>query len=463
MSSIVNKVKEALSSDKTTHEQPEGTHGTHNTRAANAADPRIDSDRDHRAAHNTTTGGIGNTHTTPGHTTHTTGTHVGAGNNYSSTPGTNLGQTSHSQAYDNTDGPATKTDGPHKSNLLNKADPRVDSDRDHSKNLGANPHGTSGTGAYDVNQTTRGGEFGSNTTHTGGLGNTHATHGNTTHTGGLGTSAHTHGTSAHTGGVGHSTGGVGHSTGGIGGIGSNTAGHSSGLPEGTAGHHNSRVANAADPRIDSDLDGSNRHQGTHTGAGGFGSSTTHGTSAHTGALGSNTGGLGHNTTTHNTHGTSGNTAGLGSSTGGVGHGTTTHETSGLGHNTGGLGHNTTTHNTHGNTAHTGGLGSSTTAAGGHTSGPAPNTTGPHKSDMLNKLDPRVDSNLDGSKTYGGDKTFQQSNESSAYTHKDPTDAAQVPPSVMQQHIGAPTVAHDKHDHEHARRHSVSHQEQHRGL
>ncbi|KAK8137361.1 hypothetical protein PG984_005301 [Apiospora sp. TS-2023a] len=29
---------------------PEGTHGTHNSRIANAADPRIDSDRDHRAA-----------------------------------------------------------------------------------------------------------------------------------------------------------------------------------------------------------------------------------------------------------------------------------------------------------------------------------------------------------------------------------------------------------------------------
>src|SRR5690606_3141789 len=37
-------------------------------------------------------------------------------------------------------------------------------------------------------------------------------------------------------------------------------------------------------------------------------------------------------------------------------------------------------------------------------GPAPNTAGPHKSDILNKLDPRVDSNLDGSKTIGGNKT-----------------------------------------------------------
>jgi len=28
--------------------------------------------------------------------------------------------------------------------------------------------------------------------------------------------------------------------------------------------------------------------------------------------------------------------------------------------------------------------------------------------MLNKVDPRVDSNLDGSKTVGGDKTFSRS-------------------------------------------------------
>ena len=34
-------------------------------------------------------------------------------------------------------------------------------------------------------------------------------------------------------------------------------------------------------------------------------------------------------------------------------------------------------------------------------GPAPHTAGPHKYDILNKLDPRVDSDLDGSRTIGG--------------------------------------------------------------
>jgi len=75
------------------------------------------------------------------------------------------------------------------------------------------------------------------------------------------------------------------------------------------------------------------------------------------------------------------------------------------------------------TGTTGGYGNQGHAAGGHLSGnqhtgttggglfsndmpgPAPNTAGPHKSDMLNKLDPRVDSDLDASKTVGGNKTY----------------------------------------------------------
>lgn len=42
---------------------------------------------------------------------------------------------------------STGTSGPHSSSLGNKADPRVDSDRDGSRNLGANPYGTSSTGS----------------------------------------------------------------------------------------------------------------------------------------------------------------------------------------------------------------------------------------------------------------------------------------------------------------------------
>jgi len=39
------------------------------------------------------------------------------------------------------------------------------------------------------------------------------------------------------------------------------------------------------------------------------------------------------------------------------------------------------------------------------SGTAQNTAGPHNSDLANRLDPRVDSNLDGSTTIGGNRTY----------------------------------------------------------
>jgi hypothetical protein len=104
------------------------------------------------------------------------------------------------------------------------------------------------------------------------------------------------------------------------------------------------MANKADPRVDSDRIGT---AGNTAGAGGYGA----------GQYGSNTGsGL---TGSHGTHNTG----------------------SGL----------TGTHGAHGGTV---GSGNSNT------------TAGPHNSDMLNKVDPRVDSDLDGSKTMGGNKTYQ---------------------------------------------------------
>merc|ERR1711939_942115 len=105
--------------------------------------------------------------------------------------------------------------------------------------------------------------------------------------------------------------------------------------------------NSADPRVDSDRDGS-RNMGAASNTG-YGSSTT---GTH--------GGIG-STGTHGTHGGVGST-GVGST--GVGH------------------------STHG-------TGVSATPGSGNTN----KTAGPHNSDMLNKLDPRVDSDMDGSKTY----------------------------------------------------------------
>jgi hypothetical protein len=73
-------------------------------------------------------------------------------------------------------------------------------------------------------------------------------------------------------------------------------------------------------------------------------------------------------------------------------------TSGTGH-TSHTGQGLTGSGTHGNT---GNLGSSSTPGSGNAS----KTAGPHNSDMLNKLDPRVDSDLDGSKTVGGNATHR---------------------------------------------------------
>lgn len=86
---------------------------------------------------------------------------------------------------------------------------------------------------------------------------------------------------------------------------------------------------------------------------------------------------------HDTYGTTGTHAGTG-----LGHSNATH--------TGGVGHAGTHHVGQGVTA-----GSSMTPG----SGTAQKTAGPHNSDLLNKLDPRVDSDMDGSKTTGGNKTF----------------------------------------------------------
>ncbi|KAH7262221.1 hypothetical protein BKA59DRAFT_17365 [Fusarium tricinctum] len=423
MSGLINKVKDALHSDKdkthehSTHEQttgaghttggighrsdnvPEGTHGTHNSRVANAADPRFDSDRDHRAnPASNTTGGLG------GSSAHTGPTAGGLG---------------------------------------------------HTTGAG---HTAGGLG-----QST-------------GAGHT---------AGGLGGSSHTAGGLGHNTGAGHTAGGLG-STGGI--------GHrSENLPEGTVGPHGSRVANAADPRYDSDRD----HRANPT-SGGLGQSTGAGHTA--GGLGGSShtaGGLGHTTGAGHTAGGLGSTGGIGHRSENLHEGThsglpgsnnnsrlhegthtagglntydqTTTGTSGLSsHGAGAHGPNAGLTGTHGPNSGLGGShgpnagltgGRDAGAAYGSGPGPAENTAGPHKSDLLNKADPRVDSNLDGSKTIGKEKTFEQSND---FAGRDPTDAAQVPPSVLQKHV--PTeIAHDDPSSDHGRRHSSVNKEHHTGL
>ncbi|KAK4237472.1 hypothetical protein C8A03DRAFT_44683 [Achaetomium macrosporum] len=311
MSGIVNKIKEAVHPhhDKDNRGAPEGTHGPHNSRVANAADPRVDSDRDH-----STTVGTGRT----------------AGHGEYGSSGYGIGT-------------AEGVHGPHSSRVANAMDPRVDSDRDHSTTIG--------TG---------------------------------------------------------------------------TTGYSTGTSEGAYGPHSSRLANAADPRVDSDRDnsatfGTGRTTGTGLGTSGFGSSTHHTTGAGSGVTGMT-----------GTHGAPAGTHGP---------------------------HNSRIANAADPRVDSDRDGR---AAVGSAPGPAANTAGPHKSDVANKMDPRVDSDLDGSRTVGGNKTYQSGTTTSTY--RDPTDAAQVPPSVLRQHVGAPSIEHDDSTHHRERRNSVqTHQERFSGI
>lgn len=283
MSSIINKVKDKLHSDK---ENPNSaSHGSHNSDAMNKADPRFDSDRDGRGTYTT-----GTTGTTTGHTTSTSG----------------LGSTTHTGAHGSTNA------GPHNSNMMNKMDPRVDSDMDNRNDP------TSRTGGYGTQENY--GVSGANPTPSSG-----GQYGTTGHSG-LGSTGHTTGTT------------------GTSGIGSTGAHHST-----NAGPHNSNIMNKVDPRVDSDMD--NRNDPTSR-TGGYGTQENYG------AKGANPmpGSSGHHTTGHTTTGT----------------------------------------------GYAGDSSYSSSATPG--SGNAASTAGPHNSNLLNKLDPRVDSNLDGSKTVGGDKT-----------------------------------------------------------
>ncbi|CAG8980889.1 hypothetical protein HYALB_00013419 [Hymenoscyphus albidus] len=249
MSGVINKAKEVIPGAHPTHTtgtHTTGTHtgtteglaGHHNSRAANAADPRIDSDLDGSrnlgAAHNTihTTGGglPGTSHTGGGLTGHNTTGGGLTGTSHNTTTG-GSGLTGHSNAKPNTTGltgaghSTNTTAGPHKSDLLNKADPRIDSDLSKT---GGHAHTI---GAQDKHNNA-GGTFGTHNTPSTHTGTTHNTH--TTGSGLTGTTHNTHTTGGLTGSTGHST---------------------------NAGPHSSNLANKADPKVDSDLDGRATHGG----------------------------------------------------------------------------------------------------------------------------------------------------------------------------------------------------------
>ncbi|TKW53363.1 hypothetical protein CTA1_7656 [Colletotrichum tanaceti] len=233
------------SSNTTTgYDDPDGVHGPHGKKTLNKADPRVDSDRDHRGAPGSGLAGGNTTHGT--HGTH--GTMPGSGltgsNNthgtHNTTTGSGLtGNSAYSSnvatGYDDPDG----VHGPHGGRAANKVDPRVDSDRDH--------RGAPGSGLT-----------GNNATH--GTRGTHGTHG-------------THGTTMGSGVTGSNNP-----------YSSNAAATGYDDPDGVHGPHGGRAANKVDPRVDSDRD--------HRGAPGSGltGSNNYGTgigTGHTGGLSSN--------------------------------------------------------------------------------------------------------------------------------------------------------------------------------
>ncbi|PON26731.1 hypothetical protein TGAM01_v204232 [Trichoderma gamsii] len=93
---------------------PEGTYGPHTSRLANAADPRVDSDADHRRRVGLGTG-AGSGAAARG------GAGVGAGG------GMGAGGNARPIFPPGVGGPAPTTAGPHRHDILNKLDPSVDS------------------------------------------------------------------------------------------------------------------------------------------------------------------------------------------------------------------------------------------------------------------------------------------------------------------------------------------------
>jgi hypothetical protein len=289
MSGIIDKVKDAVAhhGDKKSHgtEHHTGTthnsnqssnHGPHDSNVANAADPRVDSDR---SAYNTSS----------------TGHSTGAG-----MTGAGMTGTSHN-AYDF--GRSTNY-GPHDSNVANTVDPRIDSDR-------------SGHSAY-------------NTTSTG-----------PTSTGPTPTLAS---------GTGHNAYNSGRSS--------------------NYGPHNSNMANAFDPRVDSDRSAHHISTGHHsagmTGAGMAGA----------GMAGAGMAGAHH---THDSH----RSSNYGPHDSNIANTADPRVDSDLSNRHGGTGvsHHPSTHS--------------------YATGPASSTAGPHSSNLANKADPRVDSDMSKQKTHSG--------------------------------------------------------------
>ncbi|KAL4939218.1 hypothetical protein BDV06DRAFT_199329 [Aspergillus oleicola] len=222
---MANKIDPRVDSDLSQSQYGAGTTGTtgygssnttsgpHNSNLMNEADPRVGSNNSH---HQYASGGAG-----PGYTgTSTHGTGYGSG-------------TSGTTGYGNEYGSTNTTSGPHNSNMMNKLDPRVDSDNSRLQ------HGSTHTGTGHTGHTAPGAGF------TG-------SHRDSTSTKTF-EDAH-FGTGPHTGGATGST---------------------------NAGLHNSNMMNKVDPRVDSDRDNRAKYAPGTTSTGNEYTATTGNAGPHT--------------------------------------------------------------------------------------------------------------------------------------------------------------------------------------
>ena len=418
MSGIINKVKDAVAhhgdkSNATEHHQTgtshnsnaydsntSSNHGPHSSNVANAADPRVDSDR---SAYNTSsTGhstvqphsgagmtGVGHSTAQPhsgagmtgvGHSTaqpHSGAGMTGAGMTGAGMTGAGMTGASHN-AYDSS---RSSNYGPHSTNMANTADPRVDSDRSahhtsthHSgaplaTGAGAGMAGAGMTGAgmtgahHNINDSSRSSNYGP---HGSNMVNAADPRIDSDR------SAHHTSTSHHHSGAPVAAGA------GMAGAGAAAAHHNSHRSS-NYGPHDSNVANTADPRIDSH----------HASTGGVSNPSTH--SYATGPASSTAGPHKSNLANkadprvdsdlskQNTHSSVGN-AGVMPISGGS--------------------ENTTTRTFEHAQETSGAAGSSYNH---HGSAHPKGTAGLHNSSVANKVDPRVDSDLDHSATLGSQR------------------------------------------------------------
>ncbi|KAJ5648747.1 hypothetical protein N7490_005119 [Penicillium lividum] len=247
-SNIANEADPRVDSDRSKMTESSGNHGPHDSKLANKADPRVDSDRDSRAAYTSTAAPTA------------TGAAYGSTDNYDSTRSSNY--------------------GPHDSKLANKADPRVDSDRDSRAAYTSTAAPTATGAAYgstDNYDSTRSSNYGPHDSNVGNavdprvdsdLGSRGARNTSTGYSATGPTSAGTgYGpTGTNYGSTGTNYGSTGTNYGSTG-TNYGTSNTYDSSRSSNYGPHDSNIANEVDPRVDSDRDGRAAHHSTSSGHG----------------------------------------------------------------------------------------------------------------------------------------------------------------------------------------------------